>query len=81
MNLSVNDIVGSAGVTILLLAFLLNLFNKISKNSLLYILMNIIGATLACIASLLINYMPFVILETTWTLVSAIALINYLRIK
>ena len=81
MNLSVNDIVGSAGVAILLIAFLLNLFNKISKNSLLYILMNIIGATLACIASLLINYMPFVILETTWTLVSAIALINYLRIK
>jgi hypothetical protein len=41
--------------------------------------MNVLGAGLACIASWLISYMPFVILEGTWTLVSFVALINYLR--
>ena len=79
MQFSVNDIIGSAGVAILLIAFLLNLLNKISQKSLEYILMNIAGAGLACIASFLINYIPFVILEGAWTLVSIIALINYLR--
>lgn len=52
---------------------------KISKDGLLYILMNVAGAGFACVASWLIRYIPFVILEGTWTLVSLFALINYLR--
>jgi hypothetical protein len=51
MHLSISDWIGSAGVTILLFAYLLNLLNKISKESLAYINMNIIGAGLACTAS------------------------------
>jgi len=76
MEFNVNDYIGFAGVLILLVAFLLNLTGKISKESLSYILMNIIGAGLACLASWLIHYIPFVILEGTWTLVSLFALIN-----
>jgi hypothetical protein len=76
MHLSISDWIGSVGVTILLAAFLLNLLNKISKESLAYIYMNIIGAGLACTASWLINYLPFVVLEGVWTLVSIIALIR-----
>ncbi|MEO6540991.1 MAG: hypothetical protein ABIN74_08385 [Ferruginibacter sp.] len=79
MSLSLNDWIGFIGVAILLLAFLLNLFKKISSNSLAYIIMNIIGAGLACLASWLIHYIPFVILEATWTVVSIFALVNYLR--
>lgn len=79
MNFS--DYIGFAGVTILLAAFLLNLLNKTGKNSLLYILMNVVGAGLACLASWLIHYIPFVILEGTWTLVSLAALISYYRKK
>ncbi len=81
MHLSVNDWIGTIGVALLLLAFLLNLLKKISSNSLAYILMNIVGAGMACFASWLINYIPFVILEGVWTLVSAIALVNYFRKK
>jgi len=77
MAFNVNDYIGFAGVLILLVAFLLNLTGKISKESLSYILMNIIGAGLACLASWLIHYIPFVILEGTWTLVSLFALINF----
>ena len=79
MILSLSDWIGSAGVAILLLAFLLNLFKKISAAGTAYILMNIIGAGMACLASLLIHYIPFVILEATWTLVSVAALVNYFR--
>lgn len=79
MELTVNDYIGFAGVFILLVAFLLNLANKIAKDGLPYILMNIIGAGLACAASWLIHYMPFVLLEATWTLVSVGALISLMR--
>ncbi len=79
MHLNLSDWIGFTGVAILLLAFLLNLAKKISTNSLPYILMNIAGAGLACLASWMIDYLPFVILEGTWMLVSLIALIGYLR--
>lgn len=71
------DVTGSVGVFILLLAFVLNILNKISRDSRSYILMNIIGAALACYASYLINYIPFIILEGVWTLVSLVALLRY----
>jgi hypothetical protein len=79
MHLNTNDWIGFIGVTILLIAFLLNLLNKMDKDTLIYIVLNIVGAGLACVASLLIHYMPFVILEGTWTIVSMIALVNYIR--
>ena len=79
MQFDTNDYIGFAGVLVLLIAFLLNLIGKISKDSLPYILMNIIGAGLACLASWLIHYIPFVILEGTWAIVSFFALIDYLR--
>ncbi len=78
---NVNDLLGFTGVAILLAAYLLNLANKISKDGLLYILMNVLGGGLACFASYLINYIPFVILEGTWMLVSLIALLKLLAEK
>ena len=79
MHLTFNDWIGFTGVTVLLLAFLLNLAGKLSKDSLLYILLNITGAGLACLASWLIRYLPFVVLEAVWMLVSVAALIKYFR--
>jgi hypothetical protein len=79
MNLS--DWIGFIGVSILLIAFFLNLSNKLHKDSLSYILMNIIGAGIACFASVMIHYLPFVVLEGSWTIVSVYALITVLRKK
>ena len=81
MKITFSDIIGSIGVFILLLAFVLNLINKISRKNIIYILMNIVGAALACYASYLINYIPFIILEGVWTLVSLIALLRYYNRK
>ena len=68
------DYIGTAGVTILLLAYLLLLMKVVSASSKVYIWMNIIGAGLSTLASVFLNYIPFVILEGVWTLVSVIAL-------
>ncbi len=78
MQLNLNDWIGFAGVAILLVAFLLNLLGKLSKDGWMYSVLNIIGAGLACLASALIHYGPFVLLEAVWTVVSLAALINYI---
>jgi hypothetical protein len=75
--INLSDGIGFAGVAILLLAYLLNLSGKLKQSDLPYILLNIIGAGLACLASAIIYYIPFVILEGAWTLVSLIALLKY----
>ncbi len=79
--MTITDWIGFIGVTILLLAFFLNLRNVLSKDSLAYLSLNLIGAGIACYASVLLNYWPFIILEGAWTLVSAYGLINYFQQK
>ena len=71
-----NDIIGTIGVGLILLAYFMNIFTLIPKDGRLFFLMNIVGAGLACYASYLISYRPFIILEGTWTLVSVIGLLR-----
>lgn len=70
------DIVGAVGVGLILLAFFCSTFGWIDGKSRLFFLLNLIGAGLACYASYLIRYWPFVILEGTWFLVSFIGLVK-----
>lgn len=79
--MTITDWTGFVGVTILLVAYFLNLKNIIKTDSLSYLLLNITGAGIACVASVLLEYLPFIILEGCWTLVSAIGLFNYLKLK
>lgn len=74
--MTATDWTGFIGVTILLVAYFLNLRNLVSKDSLAYLLMNFFGAGIACLASVFLNYWPFIILEGSWTLVSAISLVK-----
>jgi hypothetical protein len=69
---------GSLGVAILLLAFVLNMLKIIRTESLSYLLLNFIGAGIACFASWLIPYFPFVILEGVWAVVSLVSLVKHL---
>ncbi|WP_396145307.1 hypothetical protein [Flavobacterium sp.] len=71
-----NDIIGSIGVLIILIAYFLNNFSIIKQNGNLYFFLNIIGASIACYTSYLINYIPFVILEGSWAIISVIGLIK-----
>lgn len=74
MNFS--DIIGAAGVSLLLLAFVLAGIKSIKQDGVIYFALNSIGAGMACYASWLINYKPFVVLEGVWTVVSVIGLLR-----
>jgi len=76
-----NDIIGTIGVGLILIAFFLSTAKFIPGNGKLYYVMNTIGAALACYASFLINYAPFVVLEGAWTIVSIYGLMKAMRIK
>jgi len=51
------------GVFLILLAYILNITERINSKDMSFILLNLIGASLACLASILISYIPFIILE------------------
>ena len=68
--MQVSDWIGFTGVTLLLVAFFLNLRGSLAKDGYPYLLLNLFGAGLACLASVLLRYWPFIILEGCWTLVS-----------
>lgn len=70
------DWIGAVGVTLLLLAYALNVFGALDRRSLSYSAINAVGAGLAAFASWLIAYLPFVVLEGTWCLVSIGAAVN-----
>ncbi|MDZ7740753.1 MAG: hypothetical protein U5Q03_03130 [Bacteroidota bacterium] len=70
------EIIATAGVGLLLLAFILHSLKLISRDSQSYYILNIIGAGIACYASILIDFIPFVILEAFWALVAIISLIR-----
>ncbi|MFT4760419.1 MAG: hypothetical protein ACI9XO_003296 [Paraglaciecola sp.] len=80
-SMTLIDLLGFTGVSMILIAYFLNLTHRIEPDDLRYILLNLIGAILACAASVLMKYMPFVLLESVWTLVSLQALIQYFRNK
>jgi hypothetical protein len=70
------ETIASIGVALILLAFLLNLVGVMGRDSRLYLMLNLVGALLACFSSILITFVPFVILEAVW---AAAALIGLMR--
>jgi len=74
-----SDIIGSVGVIILLIAFLLNLYKKLPAESKTYCYMNFIGAAICAYSSWLISYYPFIVLESIWSLVALVSLVKVPR--
>lgn len=77
--MSYTDIISTIGVSLILLAFFLNTFKYISDNGKLYFVLNIVGGAFACYGSVLLNSLPFIILEGTWSVVALIGLIKSLK--
>lgn len=74
-----SDLIGTIGVTLLLIAFALNIGKKITTESKTYLSLNILGALLAGISSYMIHFTPFVILEGVWTAASLMSLLKTLK--
>ena len=69
-------VIGSLGVGLLLLAFALNLINRISQTSRLYLVTNVVGALLAAWYAYDGRVIPFVILEIVWAVTAFVRLIK-----
>ncbi len=66
--MSTSDLIGSVGVSVLLIAFLLNLRGELKTDQKTYAGLNIFGAVLCGISAYLIRFYPFVILEGVWAI-------------
>lgn len=77
--MNIIDWIGFIGTFFILLAYFLNLSGKLKNGDLLYMVLNLIGALLALTASILLKYIPFIILETIWSLVSFYFVIQYFK--
>jgi hypothetical protein len=75
----VPDLVASIGVTLLLAAFVLNLFGVLPRERTLYQGLNLVGAGMAAWAAWRIGFVPFVVLEGCWALVALLALLGWVR--
>lgn len=60
------SLIGVIGAVIILTAFLLNQTNKLKNDAILYDLLNFCGSVLLTVYAILLNSIPFVILNIIW---------------
>lgn len=77
--MSTTDIIGTIGVSLILIAYFLNSFSLIKKDGVLFYVLNIFGGAIACFSSYLIRFWPFVVLEGTWAIISVVALLKSIK--
>ena len=71
-----NDWIGTIGVGLILLAYFLNTMKLVPENGKFFFILNVIGGAVSCYAAVLISFMPFVVLEGIWTIVSIWGLVG-----
>ncbi len=76
-----NDWIGTVGVGLVVIAYFLNTMSWIPENGKLFFILNTVGGALSCYAALLINFIPFVVLEAIWTIVSLYGLVTVRPVK
>ena len=74
-----NDWIGTIGVGLVLIAYFLNTMKWIPENGKFFFILNTVGGALSCYAAALINFIPFVVLEAIWTVVSIYGLAKTFR--
>lgn len=74
-------IVGSIGVGILLLGFVLNVMNVVGERDPLYLLLNLAGSVLAAWYAFDESNVPFIVLELAWGGVAGGRLLSVLTKK
>jgi len=71
-----NDWIGTLGVGIILLAYFFNTTKMVPENGKLFFVLNTLGGALSCYAAVLIDFIPFIVLEAIWTVVSIYGLFS-----
>lgn len=80
MNLA--TVLGILGAGIILILFILNQNNKLKNDDLKYDFFNLVGSVLLIIHALMVNSIPFAILNIVWAVVSGKDVVQkYLKSK
>lgn len=74
--IQIADGVGIGGVVMLVLAYYLLQSNRISSDSILYSLMNLVGASFILYSLILDWNTPAVVMESVWIVISMFALVK-----
>ncbi len=74
--MEIENILGTAGALMMLMAYLINMSDKVSNDNLFYLFLNIVGGALAAIGSYLTAFYPLVFLEGAWSILSIGSLIK-----
>jgi hypothetical protein len=81
MNYGLLDLIGNAGVVILMVTYLLLQLNRLHSSDLAYSLLNAIGASLI-ILSLLVDFnLSALLMEVFWVLISFVGIYRYFRLR
>jgi hypothetical protein len=81
MAAEVANILGILGVILLLIAFFLLQYDKLTPHSILYILANLIGSLLI-LYSLFYNWnLPAVVIEIAWAAISIYGIYRWFKLK
>jgi hypothetical protein len=75
--MTIPDLIATVGISMLLIAFVLNSMKPISSETKSYALLNVTGAALCGYSAYLIGFYPFVVLETLWAIA---ALASFVKI-
>lgn len=75
--MSLSDLLASAGVSLLLIAFYLNLKKLMPTESKWYSFLNLSGAAMCGYSSYLIQFYPFVFLNTVWAAAALASLFKH----
>ncbi|MDA0782303.1 MAG: hypothetical protein PQ612_07765 [Rickettsiales bacterium] len=75
------NIIGTCGVTLILLAYFMIQSDRLHKHSFAYSFMNLVGSLLIFISLLHTWNLPSVIIEVFWFLISAYGLVKWWKLK
>jgi hypothetical protein len=79
MNVAWYDVVGTAGVALIVVAYLLLQLGRLRSEALSYSLMNGVGASLV-VLSLVFNFnLSAFLVEAFWVLISVLGVVRYFR--
>ena len=75
------DIIGFVGLSLVLIAFVMNLMKKMNTDSIIYNVLNAVGTIILAYYSIVLGSIPFLILQATWCIFALYNLIKILRRK
>ena len=79
MTYTFYDLLGNIGVFLIILTYLLLQLRKMTSESLLYSVLNAVGAALIIISLLFDFNLSAFIVESFWVIISVIGIVNYYR--